>query len=279
MFEFKTFKPNIKLQQWVKSYWFVNYDKTNMITNEEKIVLPYDNICLLFIVDSEDDITYSNKSLKSGIYICPPSLDRHTLNLDSNLYYIDVSLYPGVFFKLFGIPVSELEDKLYEINELSLNFDSSIISQLHELKANTLASLNLLDNYLFKIFRDMQEDTLLSNLFELTKNHNLDNFYDQNRLSIRQTQRKVKEFTGMTPKSIERINRFYSTLKLIKVLLILKKLQLKITSMTNPLLLKNSNFSQELLQLYFFYMQRIFCNIDVQFFVNLQPSCSVILNL
>jgi len=279
LFEFKTFKPNIKLQQWVKSYWFVNYDKTNMITNEEKIVLPYDNICLLFIVDSEDDITYSNKSLKSGIYICPPSLDRHTLNLDSNLYYIDVSLYPGVFFKLFGIPVSELEDKLYEINELSLNFDSSIISQLHELKANTLASLNLLDNYLFKIFRDMQEDTLLSNLFELTKNHNLDNFYDQNRLSIRQTQRKVKEFTGMTPKSIERINRFYSTLKLIKVLLILKKLQLKITSMTNPLLLKNSNFSQELLQLYFFYMQRIFCNIDVQFFVNLQPSCSVILNL
>lgn len=216
MFEFKTFKPNIKLQQWVKSYWFVNYDKTNMITNEEKIVLPYDNICLLFIVDSEDDITYSNKFLKSGIYICPPSLDRHTLNLDSNLYYIDVSLYPGVFFKLFGIPVSELEDKIYEINELSLNFDSSIISLLHELKANTLASLNLLDNYLFKIFRDMQDDTLLSNLFQLTKNHNLDNFYDQNRLSIRQTQRKVKEFTGMTPKSIERINRFYSTLKLIK---------------------------------------------------------------
>ena len=54
------------------------------------------------------------------------------------------------------------------------------------------------------------------NIYDLTKNHNLNNFYQQNRLSIRQVQRKVKEFTGMNPKSIERINRFYSTLKLIK---------------------------------------------------------------
>ena len=127
MFEFKTFKPNIKLQQWVKSYWIVNYNKIDFLKVEKKEIIPYDNICLLFIIDSKSDISYANKCLKNGIYICPPSLNRHTLNLDSNQYYIDVSLYPGVFYKLFGIPVSALEDKVYEIDELSLKFDLSIL--------------------------------------------------------------------------------------------------------------------------------------------------------
>ena len=216
MFEFKTFKPNIKLQQWVKSYWIVNYNKIDSLKVEEKVIIPYDNICLLFIIDSKSDISYANKCLKNGIYICPPSLNRHTLNLDSNQYYIDVSLYPGVFYKLFGIPVSALEDKVYEIDELSLKFDLSILDILYELKGNTLATLNKIDNYLYNIFKNMEEDSLLLNILELTKNHDLDNFYNQNRLSARQVQRKVKEFTGITPKSIERINRFYSTLKLIK---------------------------------------------------------------
>ena len=91
-----------------------------------------------------------------------------------------------------------------------------IIDLLFELKGSNLSSLNTLDEYLFKIFQNMQEDSLLSNLYELTKNPNLENFYNQNRLSIRQIQRKVKDFTGLAPKSIEKINRFYGTLKLVK---------------------------------------------------------------
>lgn len=216
MFQFKTFKPNIKLQKWVKSYWFVDYNETLDVIKKEKIILPYDNVCLLMIIDIQKNISYSDVTLKKGIYVCPPTLNRHNLNLESNIYYVDISLYPGVFYKLFGIPVCELEDRVYEIKELSLNFDISIIDLLFELKGSTLSSLNTLDEYLFKIFENMQEDSLLSNLYELTKNPNLENFYNQNRLSIRQIQRKVKDFTGLAPKSIERVNRFYNTLKLIK---------------------------------------------------------------
>ncbi|MCT7908308.1 helix-turn-helix domain-containing protein [Arcobacter lacus] len=216
MFQFKTFKPNYKLEKWVKSYWFVNYEQTLDEIEKEKVILPYDNVCLLMIIDIKKNLSYSNKTLNRGIYICPPSLNIHNLNLDSNIYYIDISLFPGVFYKLFGIPVSKLEDRVYEIKELSLNFDVSILDLLYELKGSTLSSLNTLDEYLFKIFQNMQEDSLLSNLYEFTKNPNLENFYNQNRLSIRQIQRKVKDFTGLAPKSIEKINRFYGTLKLIK---------------------------------------------------------------
>lgn len=61
-------------------------------------------------------------------------MDIQTLELNSDMYYIDVSLYTGVFYKLFGIPISELENRLYNIEELSLKFDLSILEILHDLK-------------------------------------------------------------------------------------------------------------------------------------------------
>ena len=38
------------------------------------------------------------------------------------------------------------------------------------------------NNYLFDIFENFQDDSLLNNLFQLTKNYNLDEFYLQNLL-------------------------------------------------------------------------------------------------
>lgn len=213
MFSFKTFEPHIELQKWIKSYWIVNYQKINFNKIQEKIVIPYDNVCLLFVIDTSNSITSS----KTGIYVCPPTMNKQILKFNENIYYIDISLYPGVFYKLFGIPVSQLEDRIYEINELSLDFDLSILEILHDLKENIHSTVNYLNNYFFKIFSDINEDSILMNIYQLTKNCNLDTFYQQNRLSIRQVQRKVKEFTGVTPKDIQRINRFYNTLKTIKI--------------------------------------------------------------
>lgn len=207
MFEFKTFIPHIELEKWIKSYWIVDYKRSKLI--REKTIISYDNVCLVFMIDS------SNLK-RNGIYIYPPTLNKQVIIFDEDLYYIDVSLYPGVFYKLFGIPVSELEDRVYTVEELSLKFDLSILETLFNVKGNINSTIYHLENYLFRIFSDFEEDAFLMNIYQLNKNHNLDNFYLQNRLSVRQVQRKVKDFTGMSPKSIERINRFYDTLKCIK---------------------------------------------------------------
>ncbi len=217
MFKFNTFKPNKLLSKWIKSYWIVNYQKKILDKQQEKVIIPYDNVCLMFIMNpSSNKIDFFGTSMKSGIYICPPSMNVSKINFNQDIYYIDISLYPGVFTKLFNIPIYELEDRIYDINELSLKFDLTILETLYNLKDNSLATTNLLDQYLFDVFKDMEEDRVLSNLLVLSKDHNLDNFYKQNILSTRQIQRKVKDLTGITPKSIERIGRFYDTLKIIK---------------------------------------------------------------
>ncbi len=56
MFSFKTFEPHIKLQKWIKSYWIVDYKKINFNKIQEKIVIPYDNVCLLFVIDTSNSI-------------------------------------------------------------------------------------------------------------------------------------------------------------------------------------------------------------------------------
>jgi AraC-like DNA-binding protein len=212
LFSFKTFEPHIKLEKLIKSYWIVDYNKINENKFQEKTITPYDNVCMLFAINHSKTDSF----LKSGIYIFPPSLKKQILKLDDSLYYVDVALYPGVFFKLFGIPLCQLEDRAYEINELSLDLDLSILETLYSLKNNINSTINYLNNYFLRIFRNIDEDTMLMNLYQLTKNYNLDNFYLQNRLSVRQVQRKVKEFTGITPKDIQKINRFYHTLTSIK---------------------------------------------------------------
>lgn len=217
MFRFNTFKPNKKLENWIKSYWIVDYQKRSLNLQQEKIIMPYDNVCLMLVMNpSNDKIDLFGSSIKTGIYIYPPSMNVSKINFDKDVYYIDISLYPGVFSKLFNIPICELEDRIYDIKELSLKFDLNILEKLYNLKSNTLATINQLEQYLFDIFKDMEEDRILSNLLVLSKEHNLDNFYKQNVLSTRQIQRKVKDLTGITPKSIERISRFYDTLKIIK---------------------------------------------------------------
>lgn len=218
LFKFNTFKPNSKLEKWIKSYWIIDYQKKSLDKHQkEKVIIPYDNVCLMFIINpSSNKIDFFGTPIKSGIYIAPPSMNVNKIIFDKDIYYIDISLYPGVFTKLFNIPIYELEDRLYDVKELSLKFDLTILETLYNLKDNSFATVNQLDQYLFDIFKDMEEDRVLSNLLVLSKDHNLDNFYKQNVLSTRQIQRKVKDLTGITPKSIERISRFYDTLKIIK---------------------------------------------------------------
>ncbi len=141
MFKFNTFKPNNKLEKWIKSYWIVDYKRDIFDKVQEKIVMPYDNVCLMFIMTPlNEKINLFETSMENGIYICPPSMNVNKITFDKDIYYIDISLYPGVFTKLFNIPVYELEDRVYNIKELSLKFDFTILETLYNLKDNSFIS-------------------------------------------------------------------------------------------------------------------------------------------
>ena len=46
LFKFNTFKPNSKLEKWIKSYWIIDYQKKSLDKHQkEKVIIPYDNVC------------------------------------------------------------------------------------------------------------------------------------------------------------------------------------------------------------------------------------------
>ena len=106
---------------------------------------------------------------------------------------------------------------MYNVKELSLAFDESILDKLIQYKNNVTLSLNCLNDFLYKIFyRRFHADAILLSTSNLVKKGNLEDFYSQQSLSTRQIQRKIKESTGLNPNTIYRINRFYNSLKYIK---------------------------------------------------------------
>lgn len=208
--------PDDKLREWVKVIWFLEQDGKEKM--EEKIIMPDGCVCLTFVLTNHTENSFCyGSTLEYGIYISPPSMQKYETALNDELYAVDVTLYPGVFFNLFGIPITAMEHRMYNIKELSLKFDESILEKLIRYKGNVELSLNCLNDFLYKLFNQrFHPDALLLSTSDLVKKGDLDHFYLQQSLSTRQIQRKIKESTGLNPNTIHRINRFYNSLKYIK---------------------------------------------------------------
>jgi AraC-like DNA-binding protein len=208
----KMYLPSTILQDWIKVFWFMESDINDAI--QSRLILPDGCATILLILKGKMLVEEYNSSVSKGIYVVPPISKFHKTHVSEDSCIIDIQLKPGIFTKLFNIPVEKLELKFYDIKELSLNFDYSIIEQLFSCLNNKYLMIKLLNNYFTELFykKDFQKDSLIIGLSELYKKGNLDSFFYEQKLSIRQIQRKVKEFTGLSPKEISKIARFYNVL-------------------------------------------------------------------
>lgn len=208
----KMYLPSTVLQDWIKVFWFMESDIND--ATQSRVILPDGCTTILFILKGDMCVEEYNSTVTKGIYVVPPISKFHKTHISKDSCIIDIQLKPGVFTKLFNIPAEKLELKFYNINELSLKFDYSIIEQLQSCINNKYLMIKLLNNYFTELFykKDFQKDSLLIGLSDLYNKGNLDNFFYEQKLSIRQIQRKVKEFTGLSPKEISKIARFYNVL-------------------------------------------------------------------
>lgn len=208
----KMYLPSATLKEWIKVFWFLENDLDNL--SQSRLILPDGCTTILIMLRGEMNVSHYKSNVTKGIYVVPPTTKLHYTSIAKDMYFIDIQLKPGVFTKLFNIPVENLEPKFYNVNELSLKFDYSIIEQLQSCINNKYLMIKLLNNYFTELFykKDFQKDSLLIGLSDLYNKGNLDNFFYEQKLSIRQIQRKVKEFTGLSPKEISKVARFYNVL-------------------------------------------------------------------
>lgn len=217
MFTSKMYLPESRLQKWIKAFWVVEGGGIGSIHRYH--LIPDGCATLVLILNGTIELPfYRNGLMKYGAYVIPPNTQPHDNLISDNIFHIDIQLNPGVFHKLFGIPVSLLENRIYNLNELSIPFDNALLEQLIVNRGNIPISLVYLNNAIHKMFskKDFYVDPLLMGVTQLYKDGDIDKFFLHQKLSIRQLQRNVKNMTGIGPKTISRISRFYSILEDMK---------------------------------------------------------------
>jgi AraC-like DNA-binding protein len=212
MENFKSYLPSYPVNQYIKSYWIIKGSKK--ANNFQKIILPYSEVCIKFLMSNNMNNNMNNiNNFTTGIYVSPPMTNFYSISLNDDFYYVDLTFFPGVFSELFKIPISILENRIYKVDELSLGIDNSLLDILYENRNNENATIKILDNYFSNFIKKLNSNSLLMQIKELYTTHNLDKFYKENSSSMRQIQRKVKECTGLTPRTIQRISRFHKIIE------------------------------------------------------------------
>lgn len=204
MFSSKMYIPNEKLKDWIKVFWFLEGNSNQGLTYTRNI-LPDGCATITFVIQGNMDLTiYKNGKIKRGIYIIPPVVNAHYDLISDDIFLIDIQLNPSIFYKLFNLPVNQLENRIYTFDELSLNFDKSILEKIYEVKNNKNIIYSLLNDFFINLFdkSNFCSEQIIININQLYKNGNLDEFFNSQNLSTRQIERKVKNFTGLTPQNI-----------------------------------------------------------------------------
>lgn len=218
MFTSKMFLPHYRLNNWIKVYWFLE-GKGIGINSYSRQILPDGCATIVFVLQGTMNLSiYKNGLLKRGIYIVPPVIKPHYDLISDDIKLIDIQLNPSVFYKLFNIPINELKNEVYTFDDISFDFDDSILEKVSDAKNNDFLIYSLLNEYLINLFDKLhfKEDDIILNINELYKFGDLDKFFKDQNLSIRQLERKVKTYTGLTPKNLSKIGRFYSILEYMK---------------------------------------------------------------
>lgn len=217
MFVSKMYLPEEHLQKWIKAFWIV--EGTGNGAMHQYRLIPDGCATLVFILGGSLSLPfYQNKEMTYGAYIIPPNTQPHENMISDDIFHIDIQLNPGVFYKLFKIPVCLLENRVYDFSELSIPFNPSVLEELALCRYDRKILLARLNMFVFNLFSpiDFKTDILLTGVAQLYKDGDIDRFFAQQSLSIRQLQRNVKTLTGIGPKSISRISRFYNALEEIK---------------------------------------------------------------
>ena len=218
MFKSSMLIPHEKLKNWIKVFWFFEGNGNGNLIGCQKIIP--DGCATVFIVlDGEIDFTtYKNGKMTRGIYVHPPVMKSYMSYVSDDAYFIDIQLNPSVFYRLFNIPVDELKDTMYTLDDLLINFDSLFLERIYEFKHDKIKVYNELNNFLLELFYklDFNKNESICSINKLYKDGDLDAFFKSQNLSVRQLERNLKKTTGLTPKALSRIGRFYSILNYIK---------------------------------------------------------------
>jgi AraC-like DNA-binding protein len=132
---------------------------------------------------------------------------------------LGVKLRAGAFYALFGLPASELTNRVIRVDEVLGRTTTELIDQLAE-EAGPAEQVRCLERILLRyVQRARQRDELIAQQLVAALRRlpamPISKLAEELGYSVRQLQRKLNDVVGLSPRLYQRICRFEKTLDLI----------------------------------------------------------------
>ncbi|GAB1268910.1 helix-turn-helix domain-containing protein [Aurantivibrio infirmus] len=215
---FRQFSPHPSLKPWIQSYWSVSLKHKLKYRKSEKL---YPDGCtsLSFAFTQPIEQRVSSKTLTNS---CEGTFSAtHTLSkmfFDDPCEFFGVRFYPGGAFKLLGLPVSELKEKIYNAKDLLLTGYSQLEVKLAHSKT-IQERVKSMDSWLLDQANRLQPNIgatqILSQKLQ-QENTSLNKLISGLNSSRRTIERKFSLEVGMPPGQLKNLLRIRNSRQLIK---------------------------------------------------------------
>lgn len=206
-----TIPPPCSLKGLVRFFWVLEsdslYTHRNLADGCVELFFHYKGI----FTELQKDGTTQTASA-SGIQ--GPSQSYRRFTIDQNFGMFGVYLYPYAIPQLFGMPVYSLANQLSDLQSW-LGTDGVALEERMMLARSNSQRVKIITVFLEQQLKRYDHTihpltTAISGLINDKRPARVDELSTQSFLSIRQFERKFKEFAGLSPKLYTRILRFQS---------------------------------------------------------------------
>lgn len=213
---FKNFKPTDELMGLVKSYHLRHFEFPPNAKIPSKPFPPRDEQYLNFYVKGFETIWLQNDSkptIRCRNCIVGQSTKLIQRVVSPQFLLIQVPFYPGALYRLTGIPFNELTDNSLGLDLIFPQESREVEQKLADAR-NYLEMIDVVEEFLIGLHRkslskDLKPfDKALPLFFQANQMKMVDILADQACISIRQLERLSKDYFGVSPKTMIRINRF-----------------------------------------------------------------------
>ncbi|MEO6539349.1 MAG: helix-turn-helix domain-containing protein [Ferruginibacter sp.] len=214
---FKIIQPPQQFADYVRFFWFLEYNASNEMSFVHHA---YAHHCPEVTFCYKGQFKYKSafdmeKNLISGVYGQTQSFSSVSSNSDFGIF--GFYLYPHAFAQLFCLPANELTNQSVDIKTLC-GKQGEILEEKIMLASDNDQRVKLVTHFLEARLKNIKTEyinicssiTAISNSYHTVS---VKSFAENNFLSVRQFERRFKEFSGFNPKLFLRIVRFNSLLR------------------------------------------------------------------
>lgn len=215
--KYKVIQPPQHLADYVRFFWFA---EANASSHNPYIHHAFAYSCPEILFCYKGGFNYKfglseETNLISGIYGQTQTFSRVASNTDFGIF--GFYLYPHALSQLFCLPASELTNQSIDMKTLC-GKEGELLEEKIMLAPNNHQRVQIICDFLRARLKNVKTEyrTIFSSIKAIANSHQLTSvkaLAENNFLSLRQFERRFKDFSGFTPKLFLRIVRFNSVIK------------------------------------------------------------------